>query len=212
MNRIYYYTLCSLVLFASACRNPLDKEFKRETAEEDFTRIVKLGKLDSADASIMAHFMIENELIGAQVLEIGATYRDILKEAKAYWEKKQAFEGRINDHHSKQDKIIQISVKRVSSRIEQSPWSSSHKYLLTISNQSDKTVKAFKGHFVFIDPFGEPLHEVEYKYLNPLAPRQKVELPVTFRLLRSISTERIIQYSGSDPFRVEWRADSVIAN
>ena len=82
MKFTHYLVIVAVILTANSCKSPLDKEFNRETAEADFARIVKMGKIDSAEAYIMSHFMVEHELIGAQVLELDATYADILEESK----------------------------------------------------------------------------------------------------------------------------------
>jgi hypothetical protein len=214
MSRIFYPALCSLcvTLLLTSCSNPLDKEFNRETAEADFTRLIKLGKLDSADASIMAHFMVEHDLIGAQVLEIGATYRDILAEARSFWSKAgHAGNGKTKKHDAAAQ-LVEIGVNPDRKKIQQSEWSSSLPYTLSIHNTSEKNIRAFKGKFIFTDAFGEALHEVEYKYLNALAPGQTVEERVSFRVMHIVSPNKIVQYSENNPFRVMWQADSVITN
>jgi hypothetical protein len=214
MIRIFYLALCSLstALLLASCSNPLDKEFNRETAEADFTRLVKLGKLDSTDASIMAHFMVEHDLIGAQVLEIGATYRDILMEARGFWNRTEHARNGKAKKHGTTEQLVEIGINPDLKKIQQSEWSSSLPYKLSIHNASQKNIRAFKGRFIFIDAFGEALHEVEYKYLNALSPGQKVEQPVSFRIMHILSPNKIVQYSEHNPFSVEWQADSVITN
>ena len=209
--KIYY--LAFLAASAIGCSNPLDKEFNRDTAEADFTRIVKLRKIDSAEAYVMSHFMVEHDLIGAQVLEIGATYRDILDESKLFWEKTK------NERKVKTDSAEAVTVnpsvviEAVPSKdkVEQSQWSSSLKYTLKIRNTTEKTIRAFKGSFIFTDAFGESLHEVEYKYLNALAPGASAEKPVTFRIQHIVSPNKVVQYSEVNPFSVTWKETQVIA-
>jgi hypothetical protein len=211
MNRYFYFVLCSTALLFASCSNPLDKEFNRETAEADFTRLVKLGKVDSTDASMMAHFMVEHNLIGAQVLEIGATYRDILGEAKAFWRHSGKVAPARGEEKVPRPSAVTVEAKADIKKIQQSEWSSSLPYTLTISNISEKPIKAFKGRFIFTDAFGEPLHEVEYKYLNVLQPNDIVEQQVNFRILHIVSPNKIVQYSEHNPFAVRWQADSVIS-
>jgi hypothetical protein len=212
MSRQFYLALCCLgtSFLLASCSNPLDKEFNRETAEADFTRLVKLGKLDSTDASIMAHFMVEHDLIGAQVLEIGATYRDILAQSKNYWNRTEQSRNGKASKHPAHDQPVQIGVTPDPKKILQSEWSSSLPYRLSIHNTSEKNIRAVKGKFIFIDAFGEALHEVEYKYLNALAPNQTVEEQVNFRIMHILSPNKIVQYSEHNPFRVEWQTDSVV--
>lgn len=211
MSRTFYLILCCLsATLLASCSNPLDKEFNRETAEADFTRLVRLGKLDSTDASIMAHFMVEHDLIGAQVLEIGATYRDILAEARSFWSKTGHSGTGKKRNHGMAAQLVEIGINPDLKKIQQSEWSSSLPYTLSIHNASEKNIRAFKGKFIFTDAFGEALHEVEYKYLNALAPGQKVEQPVSFRIMHILSPNKIVQYSEHNPFSVTWQADSVI--
>ena len=202
-----------IAVASAACSNPLDKEFNRDTAEQDFTRIVKLRKIDSADAYVMSHFMVEHDLIGAQVLEIGATYRDILRESKEFWERTQKDRQSKSDSLSQQTKVaetIRIEAVPVKEKIEQSQWSTSLKYILKIQNTSDKSIKAFKGKFIFTDAFGEALHEVDYKYLNTIAPGASVDRPVTFRIMHIVAPNKVVQYSGVDPFKVSWKEEEII--
>lgn len=197
----------ALIFSILSCSNPLDKEFNRETAEADFTRLVKLGKIDSSDASIMAHFMVEHDLIGAQVLEIGATYRDILQESKSFWTES----GKLTKKESKvASSSVTIEATPDLKKIEQSAWSTSLPYQLSIKNTSGKKIEALKGRFIFVDAFGEPLHEVEYKYLNPIAPDQTVEQPINFRITNILSPNKIVQFNNTNPFVIRWQADSVI--
>lgn len=210
--KLKIYLIALIASAAIGCSNPLDKEFNRDTAEADFTRIVKLKKIDSAEAYIMSHFMVEHDLIGSQVLEIGATYRDILNESKNFWEKSKHGKEATTDSDTTESVNPSIMIDLVPSRekVEQSQWSSSLKYTLKIRNTTDKKVKAFKGRFVFTDAFGEDLHEVEYKYLNALAPGASADKPITFRIQHIVSPNKVVQYSEVNPFSVTWKETEVI--
>lgn len=201
------------LLALAACSNPLDKEFKRETAEADFIRIVKLKKIDSADASMMAHFMVEHDLIGTQALEIGATYRDILEESKKFWHAskgEKAAESKANVQVAELEQSIQVTLTPQAGGIEKSPWSHSVKYHLALENTSGKKIKALKGNFVFFDAFGEQVYSIEYKYLDLLDVNEKVEKDITLRIENITSARKMVEYNQINPFVVKWEPANLI--
>ena len=208
-------TLILLMLLIASCSNPLDKPFDRETAEADFARIVKLGKIDSAEASIMSHFMVEHDLIGAQVLELGATYGDILAESKLFWEKSGkeagASEAKPSANLEGLMKDLKLIIQPLES-VQQSEWSHAIKYHLIMENVSGKSIKAVKGNFGFYDAFGDKVYAIEYKYLDTLAPNEKVEKDVTLRIQNAASPQLLLQYGTTNPFVVKWEPVSIIFN
>jgi len=215
MKNLYkHISLLPLLLFV-ACKSPLDKEFDREKAEADFTRIVKVKALDSAEAKVMAHFMVEHDLIGAQVLEIGSTYRDILTEAQIYWDKTHGTAVTENSQVLDSSKLEELNGLidlhlQATENVTQSPWSHSLEYNTSLSNLSDKTIKAIKGKIEFYDVFGEKQHEVDFRYLDPLAPSQKIDDKISFRFKNEITTEKVVQYKTTNPFTVVWVPLSVV--
>jgi hypothetical protein len=212
---IYCLTIATLLLVA--CSNPLDKKFDRETAEADFARIVKLNKIDSSEAYIMSHFMVEHDLIGAQVLELNASYRDILNESKSFW---SASKGDATAGQTKKDvegfaslsKDLKVSVLPLENAVQQSEWSHGIKYHLILENTSGKTIKAIKGNFAFYDAFGDKVYAIEYKYLDALDANEKVEKDVTLRIQNTAGPQLILEYGKTNPFTVKWEPVSLVFN
>lgn len=211
MKLILSLFLIAFIMLIAACSNPLDKPFNRETAEADFARIVKLGKIDSTDVFIMSHFMVEHDLIGAQVLELDATYGDILAEAKRFWvksggKKEAAGEGIVSGETAndlKFDLQPQASVL-------QSEWSHGIKYHIVMENISGKGIKAVKGNFAFFDAFGDRVYFIEYKYLDALEPNEKIEKDVTLRIQNAAGPQTLLEYGKTNPFVVKWEPVSII--
>ncbi len=207
--------ICGFIalLALAACSNPLDKEFKRETAESDFIRIVKLKKIDSTDASMMAHFMVEHDLIGTQALEIGATYRDILEESRKFWHTskgEKANENKADARMAELDQSIKVTLTPLAGGIEKSAWSHSVKYHLALENISGKKIKALKGNFLFFDAFGEQVYSIEYKYLDLLDVNEKVEKDITLRIENITSARKMVEYNQVNPFMVKWEPANLI--
>lgn len=214
MKAVLNLLILIVALFTASCSSPLDKEFNRETAEADFARIVRMGKIDSADAYIMSHFMVEHDLIGAQVLELDATYGDILEESKKFWEESQGAkknnyqESVIDDGLLKDLKVNILPLGGV----QQSQWSHGIKYKLTLENVSLKPIKAVKGNFAFIDPFGDRVYSIEYKFLDPIEVGEKVEREVTLRIQNIASPQQMLEYGKTNPFTLKWEPVSILFN
>src|SRR5204862_8197271 len=105
--------------------------------EADFARIVKLNKIDSTEAYVMSHFMVEHDLIGSQVLELNATYRDILVESKKFWEKsggkKKGEPVETGPKAESLNKDLQFTLQPLPT-IQQSEWSHGIKYHRSMEN------------------------------------------------------------------------------
>lgn len=206
--------LSASVIALASCSNPLDKPFDRETAEADFARIVKLKKIDSLEAYKMSHFMVEHELIGAQVLELNATYRDILEESKKFWETSHGGKEDAASSEPKGNeqltKDLKVSIVPLADGVLQSEWSHGLKYHVVIENTSGKAIKAIKGSFVLYDAFGDKINAIEYKYLDGLAAGEKVERDVTLRLQNVVTPQLILEYGKTNPFEVKWEPLSLI--
>jgi hypothetical protein len=217
MKKLPIYSLATATILLAACSNPLDKKFDRETAEADFARIVKLKKIDSAEAYIMSHFMVEHDLIGAQVLELNASYRDILNESKSFWD--QSRKGGPSAGNNKDEaaldrlsKDLKVSILPLENSVQQSEWSHGIKYHLVMENTSGKTIKAIKGNFTFHDAFGDKVYAIEYKYLDALDANEKVEKDVTLRIQNTAGPQLILEYGKTNPFTVKWEPVSLVFN
>ena len=209
MKNFSIYSLAVASIAMASCSNPLDKPFDRETAEADFARIVKLDKIDSADAYIMSHFMVEHDLIGSQVLELNATYRDILKESKDFWSKSKGLKKGDSDREAEKNtesvsNDLTVVIQPVAGSVQQSPWSHGIKYQISLENIGSKKVRAVKGNLVLVDSFGDRLQTIEYKYLDEIAPSEKITREVTVRLQNQVNPQLIVEFGNSIPFEVKW--------
>jgi hypothetical protein len=218
MKKLSLYSLATATLLLGACSNPLDKKFDRETAEADFARIVKLNKIDSSEAYIMSHFMVEHDLIGAQVLELNASYRDILNESKSFWDQSHSTEAGADKAKAKAagveslSKDLKVSILPLENSVQQSEWSHGIKYHLIMENASGKTIKAIKGNFAFYDAFGDKVYAIEYKYLDALGANEKVEKDVTLRIQNAAGPQLMLEYGKTNPFTVKWEPVSLVFN
>lgn len=219
MKLILSLFLLAFVMLIAACSNPLDKPFNRETAETDFARIVKLGKIDSTDVFIMSHFMVEHDLIGAQVLELDATYGDILAEAKRFWvksggKKEIAGEGSFSGQTATTVNASLLNDLKFDLQpqptVLQSEWSHGIKYHIVMENTSGKGIRAVKGYFAFFDAFGDRVYSIEYKYLDAIEANEKIEKDVTLRIQNAAGPQTLLEYGKTNPFVVKWEPVSII--
>lgn len=213
MKIIKYSSVILFALGIVSCSNPLDKPFNRETAEFDFARIVKLGMIDSSEASIMSHFMVEHDLIGAQVLELDATYADILNEAKTYWAK--ANETKKGEGSTKNAGIASLLndlkvTLQPTATVVQSEWSHGIKFHIVMENTSGKAIKAAKGNFAFYDAFGDRVYSIEFKFLDAMELNEKVEKDVTLRIQNTAGPQLLLEYGKTNPFEVRWEPVGIL--
>ncbi|MCU0428558.1 MAG: hypothetical protein MUF42_01175 [Cytophagaceae bacterium] len=171
------------IFLLSSCSNPLDKEYHRHTAEDDYRRIVEMEKLDSTQTRLLAKFMVEHGLIGSHILEYHATYRDILNQAIKEDEQKriEAEKNKVQKNYAQLhtlDKLRNLSkslkVTIIENEIlevlpeEEEPKAKSKAkakkpevaidkntltYKVAFINISQKPIKAFKGDVIFVDLF-----------------------------------------------------------
>ena len=205
MKPITNLALAGMLLIVASCSSPLDKPFNRETAEADFTRIVKLGNIDSTEAAVMAAYMVEKELIGTQVLEIGATYRDILEQAmevaRERAEQQEAQASRKIEPVAV-PKLIQASLDLLPRATPSEPY----KFRLVMGNVSGKRIKAVKGKISILDPFGEAIHVIDYRMLDPLEPGEKIERIVMVELQHLNTPGRILDFQRTMPLTATWES------
>ncbi|MFM7194108.1 MAG: hypothetical protein ACKOYP_04900 [Bacteroidota bacterium] len=193
-----------LFMFAS-CSSPLDRPFNRETAESDFTRIVKLGNIDSTEAAVMAEYMVDKELIGTQVLEIGATYRDILEQAQ------EVARERAEQREAQVAQKLQPVVvpKLISASLDLLPRTTPaepYKFRLLMENVSGKRIRAVKGKVSILDPFGDAVHVIDYRMLDPLEPGEKIERIVTVEAQQLNTPNRILDFQRTVPLTASWES------
>ena len=209
MRTITHLVLAGMAALLAGCSNPLDKPFNRETAESDFTRIVKLGRIDSAEAATMAEFMVEKELIGTQVLEIGATYRDILEQAKAISKEKAdqlESEAARKKEAVKAPEFVRASLDLLPAVQPATLSTTGLKFRLQIENISGKRLKAVKGKISVSDTFGESVHTIEYRLLDPLELGEKTERVISVNPQDLNNATRILDYQRSVPFSAQWES------
>lgn len=210
--KINLYAAVLLAALISSCSNPLDKQFNRETAEADFTRIVKLGKIDSSEAQLMGRFMVDNDLIGTQILEIGATYRNILEQAKKSAGTSESSSNKTvsSDSPEKLNAALKVVLNYINEPIGVSNWSKTMRYHLSIENISGKRIAAFKGRIAFYDVFNEKVYQFDYKYLDPTEPGERIEKDIQVRIENIPAPRQIVEYSKENPFTVKWEPDNIL--
>jgi hypothetical protein len=152
--------LASLSTVFFSCKSPLDKEYEVESAYEDFKRIVHTQKIDSSETVTLAKYMVEKKLLPPQTLELGATYRDILKQAQEF-DKLQQAQEKLNNGSSLKAKID--SMKRMDEvRNSISISLDTHyfdkktqtlRYEIRFWNKLGRNIRAFKGELALLDIF-----------------------------------------------------------
>jgi hypothetical protein len=201
-----------LALLVTSCSNPLDKPFNRETAEADFTRIIRLGKIDSSEAEVMGQFMVDRDLIGSQILEIGATYRDILNQAKKTSGEFSTDSDKVENAARSEEltSALKVILTYINEPIAVSSWSKQMRYHISVENISGKEISAFKGKIAFYDTFNEKAYQIDYKYLDPVEPGERIEKDIQVRIENIPAPRQIVEFAKTNPFSVKWEPENII--
>jgi aromatic ring-opening dioxygenase catalytic subunit (LigB family) len=69
-----------------------------------------------------------------------------------------------------------------------------------------------KGNLVFFDSFGDKVYSIEYKYLDTIALKEKIEKDVLVRIQNTASPQLLLEYGKTNPFIVKWEPVSIIFN
>lgn len=200
-----------IICLASSCSNPLDKKYNRETVESDFKRLVDLEKIDSADAAIMSDFMIKHELIDPSIIEYGASYRDILDEARKYQQRLEKY-AEIDFDEKENKRVtdeIRKSLKFVVVDSAKTYENNNLKINLLIENTSEKTIKALKCYIKVKDVFGKVVVSVPYSNYNVLRPGEIDEEFLTLNLNPN-KTNQIISVDDPKVLKLDWQPMAIL--
>lgn len=201
--------LLALTIFS--CSNPLDKEYNEETVEKDFKRIVELGKIDSTDEKVMSEFMIKNGLINPSVMELGASYRDILEQAKKT--KERELKDAEADFEANASKKITLEIKKSLYMDFEDTSIALRGTLLTCSlavrNIGKKNIKAFKALITVKDIFGKEYRSSKITYYKPIIRGEIIEEIFAVDLQPSKS-EGYTVFSDTSYFKLGWQPLSIM--
>ncbi|MFQ3577150.1 MAG: hypothetical protein SNJ77_12010 [Cytophagales bacterium] len=213
MKFSFFNTLvgCIFLGLMASCSNPLDKKYNRETVEADFKRLVDLEKIDSSDASLMTEFMIKHELIDPSIIEYGASYRDILEEAKKYHQRLEKY-AEIDFDEKENKRVteeIRKSLRFVVVDSAKTYENNNLKVNLLIENTSNKTVKAMKCYIKVKDIFGKVIVSVPYSNYNVLRPGEIDDEHLTLNLNPNKSNQ-IISVDDPKVLKLDWQPMAIL--
>ncbi len=208
---ICYAIFSVLAMFFTSCSNPLDKEYNEETVEKDFKRIVELGKIDSTEEKVMSEFMIKNGLINPSVMELGASYRDILEQAQLTKEKE--LKDVEADFEAKESKKITLEIKKSLFMNFEDTSIALRGTLLTCSlavrNIGNKNIKAFKALITVKDVFGKEYRSSKITYYKPILQGGIVEEIFAIDL-QPTKNEGYTVFSDPSYFKLGWQPLALI--
>jgi hypothetical protein len=220
---------------ASSC-SPLDKEYHRHTAEDDYRRIVEMEKLDTNDTKLMAKYMVERGLIAPHVLEYHATYRHILEEAKKEEERhrieqtKAKHERDFAQMHTK-DKLQNLSkalkvtileneiplpepdpkAKGKAKKEKAEPTDKNIlNYRIGFINVGEKEIKAFKGEIAFIDLFQTKVKGITFSNFQNVAPGDTLIQNVKVNLNEINNSTSLSPGITREDLKPEWHPERLI--
>jgi hypothetical protein len=221
-------------LLFSSCSNPLDKEYHRHTAEDDYRRIVEMEKLDSAETKLLAKFMVEHGLIGSHVLEYHATYRHILDEAKKAEENKKIEQEKAQkkndyamhtlDKLKNLSKSLKVTIldNPMEEETEEDPKAKTKgkktepidknilSYRIAFINIGTKDIKAFKGEVMFVDLFQAKVRGITISNFQGLAVADTIEQVVKVNL-NEVNTSSTLSLGLNREFiKPEWHPERII--
>ncbi|MCS6823323.1 MAG: hypothetical protein NZ529_03445 [Cytophagaceae bacterium] len=235
MKPLHTFYNTSLIIVATtvlfSCTNPVDKRYSKSTAEDDYRRIKELKKLDSADLQLLAHFMVEKGLVGAHILEMHATYRDILEEAKRQRENqnkernKKNLETNFAIKHErekiekinnalkivlKKEDIDTIETKKKNKKNEKLAPKNIVQYKVYFINVQEKPIKAFKGDIIFNDLFYTELKRYTITSFVTLNPSDTITHTIRLNLDEANTSDKTFIGLKPSMLKPNWIPDRLI--
>jgi hypothetical protein len=189
----------------------LDKKYNRETVEADFKRLIDLEKIDSSEAAIMSEFMIKHQLIDPSIIEYGATYRDILEEAKKYHQRIEKY-AEVDFEEKENKKVTEIIKKTLVITVIDSNKTFENnnlKFNLLIKNISSKTVLAMKCYIKVKDVFDKVIVSVPYNNYNALKPGEIYNEILTLNLNPN-KINQIISVDDPNVLKLDWQPLAIL--
>jgi len=242
MKLIIFRPIGIVILLASiasySCSfDPIDKKYNKHTAEDDYRRIKEISSIDSSEAVLLGKFMVEHGLVGPQVLELHASYKDILLEARKEKEryeieKKKKGKNEIDiarshefDKIKKLKKVLSvdfvkndetedqdtdIEVKSKSKKTTSTTDKNTITYEVMFKNISEKGIKGFKGEINFYDLFHSEIKKTNFTSFQEIAPGESIIQKFSIDL-DAINTETTTFKSiQKEHIKVEWLPSRLI--
>jgi hypothetical protein len=231
----------SIVTLSSCSLDPVDKTYNKHTADDDYRRIREISSsIDSADAVLLGKYMIDHGLVGSHVLELHATYRDILDQAKKEKEryeidrrKKGKNEMDIAKSHENEKiknirKVLLVDfVKKDTNLIEEDENTISLKkgkkaitpppvnknlivYEVMFKNVSDKPIKAFKGDLLFFDSFHSEIKKITFTSFEEIPVEGSIVQKFTVNIDEVNKGGTLYNDLKRDVIKVDWIPDRLI--
>jgi hypothetical protein len=234
LNFIWILTIVvSIFVFSSCSLDPVDKTYSKHTADDDYRRIKEISSIDSTDAVLLGKYMIEHGLVGAHVLELHATYKDILNEAKKEKEKyeiekrkKGKNEIDVAKSHEVEkirnlQKVLSVDfvkekevepennfiISRKLKKPAQAENKNSLSYNVLFKNVSSDTIQAFKGEINFYDIFQSEIKKVSFTSFRQIPPDSAIVQKFTINLDEVNKSGNIYYNLDKKSIKVEWLPD-----
>ncbi|OOQ62138.1 hypothetical protein [Mucilaginibacter pedocola] len=150
----------ALAIFLSSCSNPLNRKYSDATMIDDVKAIRESNKLDTAELSAMALYVVGAKFTGEN-LE-GKTYQEILdsaREAKKKRDKQEAEEKALAakaeaEEKAKAEQFNKILTVAVYDKgYEEADYEDYITYKISFQNKGSKDIRAFKGSLTVTDLF-----------------------------------------------------------
>ena len=228
-----------MVALTSCSLDPIDKTYSKHTADDDYRRIREIsGSVDSADAVLLGKYMIDHGLVGSHVLELHATYKDILNEARKEKEKYEIAKrkkGKKEIDVAKSHEFEKIkNLKKVlfvdfvkqeeltSSEEEPKPVSKKGKkqgspvnkniitYEVMFKNVGNKDIRAFKGDLNFYDVFHTEIKKITFSSFQQINVGDSIVKKFVINLDDLNNGTNAYNDLKKDFIKVEWLPDRLI--
>lgn len=227
----------SIFVLSSCSLDPIDKNYSKHTAEDDFRRIKEISNEDSADVALLGKYMVEHGLAGPQVMEIHATYHDILEEAKKEKERyeiEKRKKGKINQvdiaksHEMEKlknlKKVLYVDFVReentedetaeINPKKGKKPAPVVNKNLITFDvmfkNTGEKDIRAIKGDINFYDIFHSEIKKVTFTSFKQVNIGDSIVQKFTIDLNEVNKPGNTYSGLNKDFIKVEWLPDRLI--
>jgi hypothetical protein len=237
-NFIGIFTIILSIFALTSCSlDPVDKTYNRHTADDDYRRIKDISRIDSVDAVLLGKYMVEHNLAGPQVMELHATYKDILNEAKKEKEryeiekrkkgkneidvakshevekiknlKKVLFVDFVKQEEPSEELTV-ITPKKGKKTVVAPVNKNLIVYDVMFKNVGDKDIRAFKGDLNFYDIFHAEIKKITFSSFQQINVGDSIVQKFVINIDEVNKGTNTYNDLKKDFIKVEWLPDRLI--
>ncbi|TRO65487.1 hypothetical protein [Christiangramia sabulilitoris] len=204
----YFYLVLGLIMIS--CSSPLDKNYNKETMQEDLKQIGESGNVDDDEKKLIAGWIFKSGLTG-ESLE-GKSYSDILEEAKNYKKEQEELAARAQkEEEERRSKLgAALTVAMYDKGYEEFRYQEYLTYGLAFKNKSDKNIRAFKGSLSIKDLFDTEIKSINLTIDDPIKAGETHKATYTTDYNQFMDSDSRLKNKDLDDLVIVWNPEKII--